>query len=61
MHDVTSYMHQPVRLTLCCLQVQTAVVEVAASLQATSARLDGLEHMRIPQVRATSSLCGTLL
>ena len=37
------------------------MVEVAATLQATSARLDGLEHMRIPQVRAPSRLCWSLL
>ena len=54
-------MRSPVRLTLCCLQVQTAIAEVAATLQATSARLDGLEHMRIPQVRAPYRLCWPLL
>eukprot|EP00891_Asterochloris_glomerata_P005002 jgi/Astpho2/5002/Aster-05940 len=46
-HQITGRMDQEA----CDVRkVQTAVVEVAASLQATSARLDGLEHMRIPQV-----------
>ena len=61
MHDATYFMHSRVDLTLCCLQVQTALVEVATTLQATSARLDGLEHMRIPQVRAPSCLRWSLL